>query len=84
MLGPCRGGAVRLAAPGDVLMLGEGIETCLAAMLATGYPSWPALSASGLRALDLPDDVRHVIVLADGDDACADRFPPAPLWGGPR
>src|SRR5262249_2302670 len=30
MLAPCRGGAVRLAAPGDVLMVGEGIETCLA------------------------------------------------------
>jgi putative DNA primase/helicase len=71
MLGPCRGSAVRLAAPGDVLMLGEGIETCLAKMLATGYPSWSALSASRLRALDLPDDVRHAIVLADGDDACA-------------
>jgi putative DNA primase/helicase len=69
MLGPCRGGAVRLADPGDVLMIGEGIETSLAAMLATGYPAWAALSTSGLRALDLPDDVRDVIVLADGDDA---------------
>ena len=69
MLGPCRGGAVRLAAPGDVLMVGEGIETCLAAMQATGHPAWAALSTSGLRALDLPEDVRDVIVLADGDDA---------------
>jgi hypothetical protein len=68
MLGPCRGGAVRLAAPGNVLMIGEGIETCLAAMLATGQPAWAALSTSGLRALDLPNDVREVIVLADGDD----------------
>ena len=68
MLGPCRGGAVRLAAPGDVLMVGEGIETCLAAMQATGHPAWAALSTSGLRTLDLPGDVRDVIVLADGDD----------------
>ena len=36
VLGPCRGGAVRLGEPGDVLMVGEGIETCLAAMMATG------------------------------------------------
>jgi putative DNA primase/helicase len=50
-------------------MIGEGIETSLAAMLATGHPSWAALSTSGLRALDLPDEVRDVIVLADGDDA---------------
>ena len=68
MLGPCRGGAVRLGEPGDVLMVGEGIETCLAAMQATGHPAWAALSTSGLRALDLPADVRDVIVLADGDD----------------
>jgi hypothetical protein len=69
MLGPCRGGVVRLANPGDLLMVGEGIETCLAAMVASGHPAWAALSTSGLRAVDLPDDVRNVIVLADGDDA---------------
>ena len=68
MLGPCRGGAVRLAQQGGLLMVGEGIETCLAAMQATGHPAWAALSTSGLRTLDLPGDVRDVIVLADGDD----------------
>jgi hypothetical protein len=68
MLGPCRGGAVRLGVPSDVLLVGEGIETCLSGMLASGYPAWAALSASGLRALDLPPDVREVIVLADGDE----------------
>ena len=68
MFGPCRGGGVRLGMPRDVLMVGEGIETCLAAMLATGDPAWAALSTSGLRALDLPGAVREVIVLADGDD----------------
>jgi len=69
MLGPCRGGVVRLAEPSDLLMVGEGIETSLAAMQATGNPAWAALSTSGLRALDLPADVGNVIVLADGDDA---------------
>jgi hypothetical protein len=69
MLGPCRGGAVRLAEPGDGLMVGEGIETCLAAMEATGHPAWAALSTSGLRSLELPKDVCDVIVLADGDEA---------------
>jgi putative DNA primase/helicase len=68
LLGPSRGGAVRLAAPGDVLMVGEGIETCLAAMQETGLPAWAALSTSGLKALNLPKDVRDVIILADGDD----------------
>jgi putative DNA primase/helicase len=69
MLGPCRGGAVRLADAVNVLMVGEGIETCLAAMKATGNPAWAALSTSGLRTIDLPENLRDVIVLADGDDA---------------
>lgn len=68
MFGPCRGGAVRLAEPGSLLMVGEGIETCLAVMQETGYPAWAALSTSGMRALDLPEGVLDVIVLADGDD----------------
>ena len=59
---------MRLGTPGKVLMVGEGIETCLAVMQATGRPTWAALSTSGLRALDLPGTVREVIVLADGDD----------------
>jgi putative DNA primase/helicase len=68
MLGPCRGGVVRLGEPGDVLMVGEGIETCLAAMQATRKPAWAALSTSGLRSLDLPRATAKVIVLADGDE----------------
>ena len=81
MLGPCRGGAVRLAIAANVVMVGEGIETCLAAMQATGLPAWAALSTSGLRSLDLPNRIRDVVVLADGDDAgeaaaleCAQRW----------
>ena len=51
----------------DTIANGEGIETCLAAMQATGHPTWAALSTSGLRTLDLPNDVCDVIVLGDGD-----------------
>jgi hypothetical protein len=68
MLGPCRGGAVRLAPAAEHLLVGEGIETCLAAMQATGLLVWAALSTSGLRTLDLPPEVREVTILADGDD----------------
>jgi hypothetical protein len=68
MFGPCRGGAVRLGVPDDMLMIGEGIETCFAAVQATGNPAWAALSTSGLRTLDLPGVVHEVIVLADGDE----------------
>ena len=68
MLGPCRGGAVRLGPACDALMVGEGIETCLAAGRASSRRVWAALSTSGLCALDLPGEVSDVIVLADGDD----------------
>ena len=68
MLGPCAGGAVRLAPLCQPLLIGEGIETCLAAMQATGHCAWAALSTAGLRALDLPPGVDEIIVLADGDD----------------
>jgi putative DNA primase/helicase len=68
MLGPCLGGSVRLGPLGDVLMVGEGLETCLSAMQASGRTAWAALSTSGLRALELPREIRDVIVLADGDE----------------
>lgn len=81
MLGPCSGGAVRLASATDLVMVGEGIETCLAAMQLTGHPAWAALSTTGLWALELPAAIRKVIVLADGDapgeaaaSACAHRL----------
>jgi hypothetical protein len=67
-LGPIRGNAIRLAPLADELMVGEGIETCMSVMQEVGCAAWSALSAVGLRALDLPSSVRKVTVLADGDD----------------
>jgi putative DNA primase/helicase len=66
-LGACRHGAVRLAEATEQLMIGEGIETCLAAMQATGQPAWAALSTAGMRQLVLPSHVKEVVVLADAD-----------------
>jgi hypothetical protein len=67
MLGPCRGGALRLGPASDRLLIAEGIETALSAMQATTQPAWAALSTSGLRTLELPPEIREVVVLADGD-----------------
>jgi putative DNA primase/helicase len=66
-LGPVGGGAVRLAPAAELLMVGEGIETALAAMQATAQPAWAALSTSGLMGLILPPVVRTVAILADND-----------------
>src|SRR5262249_57810221 len=68
MLGRAAGGAVRLARAGETLLIGEGIETCLAAIQATELPAWAALSTSGMMALQLPPEVPHVVILADNDD----------------
>jgi hypothetical protein len=67
MLGSAAGGAVRLAPAAEALMVGEGLETCLAAMEATGMPAWAALSTSGMVALILPPTVRSVVILVDHD-----------------
>ena len=66
-LGPIKGGAVRLAAAGPVLIVGEGIESTLSAMQASGLPGWSALSTGGMRCLILPETVREVIIAADHD-----------------
>jgi putative DNA primase/helicase len=66
-LGPVAAGAVRLAPAAETLMIGEGIETCLAAIQATAQPAWAALSTAGMTALLLPPHVRTVIILADHD-----------------
>lgn len=67
MLGSCRGGVVRLGKPSNVLMVGEGIETCLSVQQVTGTPAWAALSASGLRSLNMPPSIKHLTLLTDGD-----------------
>ena len=67
MLGRAAGGAVRLARAAETLLVGEGIETCLAVMQATALPAWAALSTSGVVALVLPAIVRSIIILADHD-----------------
>lgn len=68
MLGPCAGGAVRLAPVAAKICIAEGIETALSAMQMSGLPSWAALSTSGVRSIRLPPEVREVVICADGDE----------------
>jgi len=68
-LGPTSGGVIRLAEPveGKALIVGEGVETVLTVMEATGLPGWSTLGTSGLANLELPDSVTEVILLAEND-----------------
>jgi putative DNA primase/helicase len=78
-LGPIRGCAIRLSAPGPVLLIGEGIETTLSVMFATGLPGWSSISAGNMKNLTLPPVVREVILLADNDTA-GERFTDYAAW----
>jgi hypothetical protein len=74
---------VRAQAVIAIEMIAESLETALSAMQATGLATWAALSTSGLRALELPPDVRNVVVLADGDEAGeAAAWEAARRWNG--
>ena len=66
--GPVRGASVRLTGmAGGILAVAEGIETALAYAALTGTPTWAALSAAGLKHLELPDGLRWLAVAADFD-----------------
>ena len=72
MLGPVKGGAVRLGKiDSGCLLVAEGIETALSVMQATGLPAWAALSDGGIENLVLPDGLSTVIICADNDSNMA-------------
>lgn len=68
-IGSISGGSVRLAHhdPRRELIVAEGIETTLSAMQIYGLPGWAALSAEGIRNLELPRSVRLILICADHD-----------------
>jgi hypothetical protein len=61
--------AIRLARhdPRYALLIGEGVETTLSAMQLFGLPGWSAINAGGLKTIDVPLEVRNIIVVADHD-----------------
>jgi hypothetical protein len=72
--GAIAGGAVRLADhdPDRELIVGEGIETTISAMQIFDLPGWAALSTSGVAGLDLPPEIRRVVIAVDNDAAGRD------------
>jgi phage/plasmid primase-like uncharacterized protein len=70
MLGAVTGGAVRLADGLGPLVVAEGIETALSlasGLLQTPAAVWAALSTSGMRGLNLPQQPARLTIAPDGD-----------------
>jgi DNA primase len=64
-LGPMGAGAVRLAEPGQVLGIAEGVETALSAAQLFRCPVWAALGAHRLGSIFLPSSVKKVVIFGD-------------------
>jgi putative DNA primase/helicase len=68
--GPLAGASIRLHAPvSGALGIAEGIETALAASLASGVPTVAAYCAGNLAAWQWPAGVRRIVIFADADRA---------------
>lgn len=64
------GAAIPLHRPkAGALGVAEGIETALAAWLASGVPTVAAYSAGNVRAFEWPQDARRLVVFADPGEA---------------
>ncbi len=68
-LGTLRGGAVRLAPTTDRVWLTEGVEDGLAVMQMMQEPAWAVLGTAGFKSVELPENIKQVILAPDGDDA---------------
>jgi len=68
-LGQVGGLSCHLGTPKNEIAVAEGIETALSVQLATGIPTWAAISAGGLRRLILPPapNAGLVTIAADAD-----------------
>lgn len=68
-LGNVRGGAIRLGAANDRLIISEGLEDGLTLYQELGVPVWVAGGASFLHLMAIPDTVRSLTIAADNDAA---------------
>jgi len=71
VIGRLMGGAVRLHAVAEVMLVAEGVATALSASEALQVPAWAALSSANLARFAPPSMVRRLVVAADADDAGA-------------
>lgn len=68
-IGKLMGHYVRIDAPGDVLVVAEGLETALSARRALYSGAWACLSAENLAQFEPPPVIDKLIIAADHDEA---------------
>jgi putative DNA primase/helicase len=74
MLGPVGGAAIKLSADAEVsarLHIGEGLETCIAAMLAGFRPTWAVGSAGAIAAFPVRIGIKTLSILGEVNDGGA-------------
>jgi len=88
MIGPVAGSAVKLDPAGDRLVVGEGVETCLAARQLGFAPVWALGSSSNIKTLSPIAGVEAVTVLGERDNGsnlnaareCCNRWKPRRVY----
>jgi hypothetical protein len=71
MLGVVHRAAVKLDPVGDMLHVGEGVETCLAARILGHAPTWALGSVGMIAQFPLVDGVACLRILGENDSASA-------------
>jgi putative DNA primase/helicase len=72
MLGIVNNAAIKLAMPQDgELVIGEGVETCLAAMQFGFKPAWALGSCGGISRFPIIDGIKQITLLGENDAASA-------------
>jgi len=74
MLGPVGGAAVKLDGDvGDALVIGEGVETCMAARVLGIRPTWALGSAGGIERFPVLPNIRTLRILCENDDRANEK-----------
>jgi len=71
MFGVVHRAAVKLRAANGDLAIGEGVETCMAAIQLGLGPAWALGSVGGISFFQVLDDVSQLTILGESGDASA-------------
>ena len=67
--GPVKHGAIRLTPVAKTVWLTEGAEDALSLIQMTGRACWAIPGAGIMKAVELPEAVKTIVIAADNDDA---------------